>query len=115
MTEARAADTVESLKAALEEVNTDIARIKSQLETARAKKIATGEYSDPLWYAKASGALRFKQRESQTLQAKLGELKKQRRDQAFRVEARFVEIARRRLDPVLFQEIKDEAETEKSK
>jgi hypothetical protein len=105
-----AALDAEALKRLLEQTNIEIARIKGQLEIARAQQKATGQYADPLWYAKASGALRFKQRDSQAIQSRLGELKEERRRRASREEAKFIEIARRRLDPALFEEIKREAE-----
>lgn len=105
-----AALDAEALKRLLEQTNMEIARIKGQLETARAQQKATGQYADPIWYAKANGALRFKQRESQAIQSRLGELKEERRQRASREEMKFIEIARRRLDPALFEEIKRESE-----
>ncbi len=82
-----------------------IAALKLQLDTAKGKAWTSGEYSDPDWFNRANYALRMTQREHQQVQRDIGE--KNRRVGA--VEQRFMDVARRRLDPDLFHSLMDEA------
>ena len=45
-----------------------IADIKSQLGAAKARVFSDGEFSDPVWFSKATAALRYYQRDLQKVQ-----------------------------------------------
>lgn len=85
-------------------------RIKSQLDTARSAVAAGGEYSAAEWYRKAEQALRIAGRTAENMQFRLGELKRRRRlEDASAGGQRFVEAARRKLPPDVFQALMEEA------
>lgn len=61
------------------EIDADVANIRAQIESAKAKAITTGHYSDPQWWSKVNNALRFKGSISQRIQARLSELGHERK------------------------------------
>jgi hypothetical protein len=91
----------------------NIAGIKAQLEAAKGKAVANGEYSDPDWFSRAQFALRMKGREHQMILTEIAARRKEEKRKANdTVERRFIDVARRRLDPELFGELMREAQEE---
>ena len=105
--------TTEELEHQLVEVGGNLARVKTQLDYAKSEAAETGNYSDRDWFNRAKHAKRMLGREHQLIQAELGKRKK-RESRSFNntIERRFIDAARRRLDPVLFSELMDEANEE---
>jgi hypothetical protein len=93
-----------------DELQADADHIKMQLEHARARARQDNDYSDGDWYARAQAALRAKNREIQKITRKAAALRRQEKG-SFNMsyERHFVEEAFRRLDPQVFQAIKDTA------
>lgn len=98
------------LDAAIEQLEFDIAKIKNQLDEAVSKARTTGEYADPVWWRKAKAALRFKGIEHQRLMRRRAELRRERQGHA-EFAQRFVAIAKKQLDPSVFDLISNEAES----
>ena len=91
-----------------------IARLKMQIDGAKAHCAQTGDYSDADWYNRANYALRMVAKEHQQCIREIGERNKRTKlENAARFERLFVEIARRRLHRELFQEIFNEAQQER--
>lgn len=95
---------------AKEENTIDIAKIKSQIELAKANVVKTGEYADPNWFARVRAALRYKGWRDQMLGNELGRAANRIRDlrakeTANSFEHRFVEAAKRKLTGEQFAEI----------
>ncbi|OGY41886.1 MAG: hypothetical protein A2Y82_05540 [Candidatus Buchananbacteria bacterium RBG_13_36_9] len=67
--------TIEELTALKSLVNEDITSIKNQLDEAKAKLIANGEYADANWHQKANAAKRIKGQLSQRIQEELSRKK----------------------------------------
>lgn len=87
-----------------------IASLKSQIDTAKAKAATCGDYSDREWFNRINYALRMTGKEHQQVIREIGERNKLvRREQGSRVEKKFIEVARRRLDGELFSSIMEEA------
>ena len=86
-------------------VDNEILYVKNQIEDAKAKLITDGEYSDPKWYSKINGARRFLGIASQKIQAEMAK-RKQKNQKDFH--CAFVDVAKRRLSPELFNEIVEE-------
>jgi hypothetical protein len=74
---------LETMIARQDEVEREIAEIKAQLEIAVAHHQATGEYADPVWFAKARAALRYRGAEHQKLLRDIAKLKTDGRLAAF--------------------------------
>lgn len=66
---------LEEMLARQDEVEREIAEIKAQLEIAVAHYQATGEYADPVWFAKARAALRYRGAEHQKLLRDISKLR----------------------------------------
>lgn len=109
----RAASQLAAAEAACDEliedkaaVDAEIADIKLQLDQARGRMRLTGEYADPVWYARATYALRMKGRKSQALQREIGEATRWvRKLRNGEIERCFVAAARAELDPSTFTRV----------
>lgn len=88
------------------ELDANIAQVTTQIDEARARAAAEGEYADRDWYHRASYAKKRLGRLSQTLQLKIRELKGRREHDVTRY---FVDAARRRLQPDVFHDLMTEA------
>lgn len=96
-------NTLPEVEAELARVENEIAVIKAKLDSVRAKHHATGEYTDPDWYARAKTALRFKGVEHQILQRAHANLRvAAERQHQNRVEAKFIEIVRGKISAEAF-------------
>ena len=81
--------------------------IRDQLRRAEAHQKSTGEYADPNWYWSAVRAYKYRTRTVQAIQIELSKRKVADRS---RVPDNFMDIARLRLAPELFQELLREAQ-----
>jgi hypothetical protein len=102
--------TTEALEKSLEEVIDKIAKIKTQLDFAKAEAAVNGVYSDQNWFIRAKHALRMNGIEHQTILRELGNRRREK-GQALNTGADrfFIQACKRRLDPVLFKELMAEA------
>lgn len=108
--------SIEELEALRDELEEAIAGIKLQLANAKAKVATSGEYSDPGWYNAAQFALRMKGRDHQRLLREIGLRNKTKRITISNSDQqRFIDVARRRLDPELFADLWREAREEDSR
>lgn len=105
--------TKDGILAEKEYVDQQIGLIKSSLDTAAAKRRATGEYSDPEWFNKARIALRMMGQRSQKLQRALSKLRVKTHSNRSPAEY-FVDVAKQRLPSEQFQSILQEAVERKS-
>lgn len=81
--------------------------IRDQLRRAEAHQKSTGEYADPNWYWSAVRAYKYRTRTVQAIQI---ELSKRKVADRTRVPDSFMDIARLRLAPELFQDLLREAQ-----
>lgn len=103
-------DDINALEEARDILETDIAVIRTQIESARQKCAITGIYEDAEWYNSATTALRFKGLAHQKILRRIGELNRKKREARLnRREIFFVDIAKRRLSPEIFESILCEA------
>lgn len=87
-------------------IELDLARIKTQLDTAKAGVMADGVYADAKWFAAAQGALRFKGREHQMILRELGGRRKSSNRAANASHERlFIQVAKRLLSEDLYNDI----------
>ena len=99
-------DDLDAMVARKDELQEAVDTIKHQLEMAKAEYHETGQYSDAKWFAKASQALRCKQREVQKLVRKIAELRKDERiSRSKDLGNAFIDAARENLSPEQFQRI----------
>lgn len=106
-------DDPAAIEAAINELELDLSKIKAQLEDASMKRSTTGEYADPHWFSSARAAQRFKGAAHQRLLRRLAELKRAgRASREWSMERKFIEVARRRLEPETFDSILAEAKGE---
>ena len=90
---------LESLQEQNDQLLLSIADIKHQLAIAKANAVGKGVYADPVWYAKATAALKYKQVEHQQLLTKIANAHRDaRREFQNRFERAFLDISRERLD-----------------
>jgi hypothetical protein len=61
-------------------VDTDITFIKAQIDEAKGRAAATGDYSDREWFRKAMSSLRIKGLLSQRIQTELGKRRQERKN-----------------------------------
>lgn len=105
-------DDAAAIEAAIGTLELDLVRIKTQLEDARSREVA-GEYVDRAWFQATRTALRFKGAVHQRLLRRFGELKRAgRASREESLERKFIEAARRRLEPETFSAILAEAKGE---
>lgn len=105
--------TDEELQARLDEVSEELASIRLQVDTAKSRARAQGEYSDPDWFHRAQFALRMKGQEHQRIQRELSRRKKRAREHADNsIGECFIRAAKRRLDEEVFTDIMAEAKEE---
>lgn len=91
---------------AKEQNDRDIADIQSQLYEARSRHAATGAYADPGWYGRAMFAAKRHGQRSQSMQRRLGELRREiKRAAAFAQDQLFIKAARATLDPDTFARV----------
>jgi len=64
-------EDIDALIEQQDDLEQSISEIKAQLEAAVARQKDTGEYADPVWFAKAKAALRFKGAEHQRLMRRI--------------------------------------------
>lgn len=103
--------TLQEMEARRDQLEEEIAGLKSKLENVRAKRHATGEYADPDWYRRATTRLRFTTLEYERLVRKIAETKRaQRKAHAATVERAFVGIAKERLSQIEFDTIMAKAQ-----
>lgn len=101
--EERTADELEDL---LSIVQTEIIRIKSQLEFAEMHLDEYGEEYDPDWYVSAKTALRYRAKEEQDVRRALGKRRKQDNiAQSVSEDRRFRIAAHKVLDEYTFNKI----------
>lgn len=87
-----------------------LARLKMQIEGAKAEAAATGIYEDRDWFNRANFAYRMLAKEHQACLREIGERNRAtRKASGASVDRRFISICRHRLDPGLFKSIMDEA------
>jgi len=91
------------------EIDADIDNIRDQLKRAEVTLKTTGKYADPDWYWKAVRARKLKARDSQKIQLRLGQIRKERKGRKT-VSDFFVDIAKERLERGQFYDYLDEAE-----
>ena len=98
--------TTDELQIKLDDVSKNLASVKTQLEFAKSEANETGNYSDSRWFNSARHAARMLGREHQMVMQELGRRRKAER-RAFNASAerRFVDIAKIRLDPELFDSL----------
>lgn len=68
--------TLEECASVMEQLSFDCANIRTQVDAAKATQKATGRYSDPQWFARATTALRWMNRDRQRLQDHMAMLRK---------------------------------------
>ncbi|BCG27570.1 hypothetical protein TUM18999_57610 [Pseudomonas tohonis] len=68
--------TLEECASVMERLSFDCTNIRTQVEAAKANQRATGRYSDPMWFARATAALRWMSRDRQRLQEHMAKLRK---------------------------------------
>lgn len=103
--------TIEELEKRFSSVVLEIARIKAQIEMAKADYDRTGVKSNQTWYVTAKRALRLRGHEHQMVMLELAKRKKQiRREHNATIERKFVEVAKVRLSSEQFSAIFAEAE-----
>lgn len=68
--------TLEECASVMEQLSFDCANTRTQVEAAKANQRATGRYSDPQWFARATAALRWMSRDRQRLQDHMAALRK---------------------------------------
>lgn len=68
--------TLEECASVMEQLSFDCANIRAQVDAAKATQKATGRYSDPQWFARATTALRWMNRDRQRLQDHIAMLRK---------------------------------------
>ena len=96
-----------------DELEAAIAEIKAQIGAAKAKVLTDGTYADASWYAKAMAALRFKGARHQLVLRRLGAENKTRKQRGSRsFEQKFIEAARRTLNPETFESLREEASSD---
>jgi hypothetical protein len=90
-------------------LNGEIAEIAAQIDAAKARAQATGEYADPEWFRRAVAAKRYKGADVQRANQALSLIKE--RDTR-RFESVFIDVARRHLDKGTFTMLMDLAHDE---
>jgi hypothetical protein len=70
----------------------EICRIRFQIDEAKAYKITTGKYSDPLWFAQANHALRIKGKQHQAIQREMGERRQEKKAEAVAATRTFARV-----------------------
>lgn len=93
----------------------DIASIRGQIEMAKAKRFSEKVWADPVWFARASAALRHKGRQHQSYQTSLHELKRRRQEAVRKLDAwddnrMFINAAKSVLNKEQYMAIWDEVE-----
>ncbi|WP_236234682.1 hypothetical protein [Pseudomonas tohonis] len=74
--------TLEECASVMEQLSFDCTNIRTQVDAAKANRKATGRYSDPQWFARATAALRWMSRDRQRLQEHMAKLRKESRSTA---------------------------------
>lgn len=90
-------------------IDEDIMRIGLQIDEAKAKKQATGEYADPNWFHKARTAKKMYGMLSQQIQRQLSKVKERDRKE---FNEQFIDVCYRELDSDLIKELKSKARAE---
>lgn len=65
----------EELRAVLEAMQDAAGTIEGQLMAAKAKRVTTGEFADPVWFAKATSAMKIKRRMAAKIERRLKALR----------------------------------------
>ena len=97
--------SVEDLLELKLELETDLDSIRAQIDAARSKAAATGVYADADWWRKVNWAKKLKGRMCQKLQLEI----RKRRDPKDALGRAFLEVARRSLNPEVFEQLQDQA------
>lgn len=100
-------ETLAETEAAIEEVEHEIAVMQAKMDHASAHRHATGEWSDPGWWARIKARKRFTGQHHQRLLRHAAKLRKAARKGT--LEGAFVDAARRILTGETFQDIMAEA------
>ncbi len=87
----------------------ELDKVKARIDAAKAARISSGEFADPQWYARINAVRRILGRATQLVQTELSSRRKSRRATFSDM---FITIAKRRLDPAVFEEIAEEAREE---
>ena len=94
----------------LQDIQHRAANVKRQLDEAAANVRVNGEYSDPRWWSSARAAQRFYGSCMQKVQAIIGTLPKTSRPRVnSSITENFVDIARERLETLVFDSMMTEA------
>lgn len=103
-------NAIEDKEQELYQLQIDMAEIRAQIDREKYKARDEDRKPDFVWMARAKHALRIKGAQHQQLQKEIGAAKKaERRAVNNTMERRFVDIARQRLDPEVFEEYWREA------
>ena len=95
--------TREQILDMLPQLTAEMDEIRTQIEDAKAKAAATGDYADREWFRRAKYALRAKGRLHQQLQYRLGTLRKPKSPQS--MAQHFIDVARETLSSDQFHQI----------
>lgn len=106
-TDALSTQEVMELKRELEVV---VDQIEYQLDLAKAEQHASGEFADPIWFAKANFALKRKRKVAQELQGLLNERKRAEKNQGRFLSEYFMDVCRERMTAETFDKVFEEAE-----
>lgn len=97
--------TDDALKSERDELLVTIAKLKTQLASAKGKAADTGEYADQKWFNSAQHALRMKGIEHQLICQELGARRRSRGEVRHGRSAKFREFARVILPTTIFEQI----------
>jgi len=99
-------DDVDAMIAEKDQLQEEVDTIKHQLDMATATYHETGERTDPIWFQKATHAMRCKQRDVQKLARKIAKARKGNRAQhGNELGNIFIDVARETLPQEQFQRI----------
>jgi len=96
--------TLEECEAVMERLSADCNSVRDQLDEADAQWRAKGKAPDPLWYRRATSALRWMSRDRQRLQEHMGKLRKAAKaQQKANCDRALVSALREHVSPEVFQ------------
>jgi ribosomal protein L29 len=100
----------EELAARVVDLQENLAAMRAKESSVKATQADTGEYADPVWFAKLRTAIRYKGIEyNMAVKEKADRSKSKRRATATTFERKFMKVAKRRIEEELFAEIWREA------
>lgn len=101
-----------------DEIEHRLITIKQQVQLAKGRAGATGDYSDHDWYARATAAIRILGSKHQKVLRDIAAIRKEERAREHELhestlEARFVKVAKEALDPDVYRRLMDRARAER--